>query len=176
MSEEKKTPQDTAPTEEATETPVTEEETPKTEDPIEALQRELAEAQDKYLRMLAEYDNYRRRSQKEKETSYSDGVAETVKKLLPIADNIDRATQAEGDAESVKKGIEMIGKSLGDLLAHFGIEVYGKVGETFDPNLHNAVMHEEDPERGEGEITAVFQCGYKMGDKIIRFAMVKVAN
>lgn len=146
------------------------------ESPVEALEKELADTKDKYLRMLAEYDNYRRRSQKEREGVYADAVADTVRQILPIADNIDRAVHAEGDAEAVRRGLEMIEKSLAALLGAFGIEAYGKVGDPFDPNRHNAVMHEDNPDLGENVISDVFQCGYKMGEKIIRFAMVKVAN
>jgi len=143
---------------------------------IARLKEEVAQSQDKYLRMLAEYDNYRRRSAKERESVWGDAVADTVKQLLPIADNLGRAIASEGDTETVRHGLEMTCRSLSEVLTKLGVTPFGEVGEAFDPNLHNAVMHAEDPERGENEIAEVFQCGYRMGDKIIRFAMVKVAN
>ena len=133
------------------------EETAPQESPVEALEKELAETKDKYLRMLAEYDNYRRRSQKEREGVYADAVADTIRQILPIADNIDRAVHAEGDAEAVRRGLEMIEKSLATLLSAFGVETYGKVGDPFDPNLHNAVMHEDNPDMEENVISDVFQ-------------------
>ncbi len=160
--------------------PETPEAEPKTEenakDPLEVMEAALAESKDKYLRMLAEYDNYRRRSQKERETVYRDAVCDTVKQMLPIADNINRAVLAEGDLESVRQGLDMTGKALETLFAQLGVEAYGKPGDVFDPNLHNAVMHEDNPDMGEGLVSDVFQCGYRMGDKVIRFAMVKVVN
>lgn len=147
-----------------------------TESAEERLTRELAEMNDKYLRMLAEYENYRRRSQKERQSVYTDAVCDTLKKILPIADNLARASAAEGDAEAVRKGLSMTEKALADLLTAFGAEAYGAKGDAFDPNLHNAVLHEDNPDLPENTICEVFECGYRMGDKIIRYAMVKVAN
>ncbi len=154
----------------------TAEETTTPESETERLTRELADLNDKYLRMLAEYENYRRRSQKERQSVYLDAVGDTLTKILPIADNLARASAAEGDPEAVRKGLSMTEKALADLLTAFGAEAYGAVGDTFDPNLHNAVLHEDDPSLPENSISAVFECGYKMGDKVLRYAMVKVAN
>ncbi len=145
-------------------------------DELTALRAELAGEKDKYLRMFAEYENYRRRSQKEKQSVWQDAVADTVKELLPIADNLDRAAHADGDADAIRAGLDMTLTALNAMLAKFGLTFYGEVGDTFDPNLHNAVMHVDDETLGEGVIADVFQRGCRMGDKIIRFAMVKVAN
>ena len=141
---------------------------------IESLKAEIKERDDKYLRMAAEYDNFRRRSREEKDAIYEHGMADTVTEILPIIDNLERA--AAFDGEKVKEGLEMISKSISGVLSKLGVEGYGAPGETFDPNLHNAVMHEESDEYGEGVITDVFQKGYKKGNKIIRFAMVKTVN
>ncbi|MBQ8301928.1 MAG: nucleotide exchange factor GrpE [Clostridia bacterium] len=142
---------------------------------IEELEALVKEKDDKYLRLAAEYDNFRRRSKEEKEAIYTDALADTVSELLPIIDNLDRAALYE-DGEKVKEGLAMTAKSVEAVFSKLGIEVIGKVGETFDPNLHNAVLHGEDDSLGEGEITDVFQKGYKKGNKIIRFAMVKSVN
>lgn len=143
---------------------------------LERLQNELKEAKDTYLRMLAEYDNFRRRTAKEKEGVWNDAVAETVKGLLPIADNLERAAGAAGDADAIAAGLGMTMTALNDYLGKLGLTAFGAAGEAFDPNLHNAVMHVEDDSLGEGVIAEVFQRGYRLGDKVIRFAMVKVAN
>lgn len=143
---------------------------------LERLQNELKEAKDTYLRMLAEYDNFRRRTAKEKENVWSDAVAETVKGLLPIADNLERAAAASGDAEAIAAGLTMTMTSLTDVFGKLGLTAFGAAGDAFDPNLHNAVMHVEDENLGEGVVAEVFQKGYRLGDKVIRFAMVKVAN
>jgi molecular chaperone GrpE len=142
---------------------------------IEKLQAEIKEKDDKYLRMAAEYDNFRRRSREEKEGIYAGALSDTVKEILPIIDNLERAYGFE-DTEKVKEGLVMIAKTTGDVLTKLGVEEFGKVGETFDPNIHNAVLHVEDEAFGEGEIVEVFQKGYKKGKHIIRFAMVKTAN
>ena len=142
---------------------------------IAALEAELKEKDDKYLRMAAEYDNFRRRSREEKAAVYADALADTVNELLPIIDNLERAALYD-DGEKVKEGLMMTAKSVTAALEKLGIETVGAVGETFDPNLHNAVFHVEDESLGEGEIVEVFQKGYKKGNKIIRFAMVKTAN
>ena len=142
---------------------------------IEKLQAEIKEKDDKYLRMAAEYDNFRRRSREEKDGIYDNALSDTVKELLPIVDNLERAYGFE-DAEKVKEGLVMIAKSTADVLAKLGVEEFGKAGETFDPNIHNAVFHVDDDSYGEGEIVEVFQKGYKKGKHIIRFAMVKTAN
>ncbi len=161
-------------------TATSEKEAPEAEAPkkdeVTELKEELAAANDKYLRMLAEYDNYRRRSQKEKQGVWADAVADTVKELLPIADNLDRAAHADGDADAIRAGLDMTLTALNAMLEKLGLSFYGEAGDTFDPNLHNAVMHVDDETLGESVITDVFQRGCRMGDKIIRFAMVKVAN
>ena len=152
----------------------------KTEAEIAAMQKRLDEAieaqkacEDKYLRMMAEYDNFRKRSAKEKEGVYADAYADCIANLLPILDNLDRAGKSD-NFEAVKKGLEMTEKAFEDALGKMGVsEIETK---TFDPNLHNAVMHIEDENFGEGEIVEVFQKGYIKGDKVIRYAMVKVAN
>ncbi len=148
-----------------------------TQKALEAAQAEVADTKDKYLRTLAEYDNFRKRSAKEREGIYADATADSVKGLLPLLDNLKQAQQyADGDPAKVAEGVKMILSSVPDILAKMGVTEFGQPGETFDPVLHNAVMHVEDEEHGEGEILEVFQSGYRMGDKIIRYAMVRVAN
>ena len=185
-------PETEAVTEETTaqETPVQEtpaQETPAQETPAQetaapedeekkALEAKLAEANDRLMRTLAEYDNFRKRSQKEKEALYNDVKAETIAKLLPVADNLERAAGAEGDLESYKKGVEMTLKQTHDVFASLGVECFGEKGAPFDPNLHNGVMHEENDELPENTVSDVFMKGYKLGDKVIRHATVKVAN
>ena len=142
---------------------------------IEELEKALGEKDDKYLRLAAEYDNFRRRSREEKDRVYEDAMSDTVGELLPIIDNLERAAAYSAD-NSVADGIVMIFKSVEAVFSKLGIESYGAKGDKFDPNLHNAVMHEENADFGEGEISDVFQKGYKKGNKIIRFAMVKTAN
>ncbi len=144
---------------------------------LEAAEAALAEEKDKYLRMLAEYDNFRRRTAKEKETIYGDATADTVKGLLPVIDTLERAAASltPEDAESpLGKGITMTLKSAADALAKLGVEEVPT--DVFNPDFHNAVMHIEDETLGEGAIVAVFQKGYRKGDHIIRYAMVQVAN
>ena len=144
---------------------------------LEAAEATLAEEKDKYLRMLAEYDNFRRRTIKEKETLYGDAVAETVKGLLPVVDTLERAAAglSPEEAESpLGKGITMTLKSATDALTKLGVEEVPS--DVFNPDIHNAVMHVEDENLGEGAIVAVFQKGYRKGDHIIRYAMVQVAN
>ena len=142
---------------------------------IEKLRTEIKEKDDKYLRMAAEYDNFRRRSREEKEATYENALSDTVAELLPIIDNLERAAMYD-DGEKVRDGLVMIAKSVTGALSALGVEEIGKVGDTFDPNLHSAVMHVEDESLGEGEIVEVFQKGYKKGKHIIRFATVKTAN
>lgn len=141
----------------------------------ESLKKQLEEANDKYLRIMAEYDNFRKRSKAEKDAVYSDAVSDSVKELLPLFDNLERAS-AYTDGDSVAKGLEMILKTIPDVLTKLNVEVFGEKGDTFDPNIHNAIMHEENDEFGESEIVEVFQRGYRIGDKIVRYSMVKVAN
>ena len=142
---------------------------------IEQLKAKIAEYDDKYLRMAAEYDNFRRRSREEKDAIYETAVADTVNELLPIIDNLDRAANFD-DGEKVKEGLQITAKTTASVFEKLGVEEFGKVGDIFDPNIHNAVLHVDDESYGEGEIIEVFQKGYKKGKHIIRFAMVKSAN
>ena len=143
---------------------------------LEKCEAEKKELEDRYLRLMAEYDNYRRRTQKERENVYPDAVANTLKELLPLLDNLQRALDTPCADENYLTGIKMIQTGFEEYLKKMGVETFGKAGEPFDPNLHNAVMHTEDDRVGESTITQVFQKGFKMGDKIVRFAMVQVAN
>ena len=131
---------------------------------------------DAYLRLAADYDNFRKRTIKEKEQSYGNGKADAVEKLLPVYDNLERALNQPTEDEAYKKGVEMTMTQLLNIFTGLGVEIYGNPGDVFDPNLHNAVMHTEDESVEENTITQVFQKGFKMGDKIVRFAMVIVAN
>lgn len=146
---------------------------------IDKLKKELAEKEDRYLRTLAEYDNFRKRTASEKSAIYSDTVAEVVEKFLPVLDNLERAVGVDTEGESakaVREGVEMVLRSFRETLEKLGVSEIEAEGKTFDPTYHHAVMKEEDPEKGENEITAVFQKGYTLGGKVIRYAMVKVAN
>ena len=131
---------------------------------------------DAHLRLAADYDNFRKRSQKEKEQSYGNGKADAVEKLLPVYDNLERALNQPTEDAAYKKGVEMTMTQLVGILNGLGVEIFGEAGETFDPNLHNAVMHIDDENLGENTIAQVFQKGFKIGEKIVRFAMVQVAN
>jgi len=136
----------------------------------------LAAAEDKYLRLAAEYDNFRKRTTREKESAWSDSKAQTVAAFLPVYDNLERALKQETADEAYKKGVEMTMNGLKDVLTHLGVELIPAQGELFDPNLHNAVMHVDDDTVEDNTIMEVFQQGFKLGDKVIRFSMVKVAN
>ena len=142
----------------------------------DALEKEKAALSDKYLRLCAEYDNFRRRSQKEKDSLYGDIKADTVQKFLPVYDNLDRALKQGTEDEAYRKGVEMIMTQFNATLEKLGVKKIESLGKTFDPNLHNAVMHVDDESQGENVIVDVFQDGFVIGDKVIRFAMVKVAN
>ena len=131
---------------------------------------------DAHLRCAAEYDNFRKRTIKEKEASYGNGKADAVAKMLPIYDNLERALNQETSDAAYKKGVEMTMNELLKIFGTLGVEVFGNVGDEFDPNLHNAVMHIENDELPENSLAAVFQKGFKIGDKVVRFAMVQVAN
>ena len=131
---------------------------------------------DSYLRLAADYDNFRKRSMKEKEASYGHGKADAVEKLLPVYDNLERALNQPTEDAAYKKGVEMTFNQLVSIFTTLGVEIFGAEGDAFDPNLHNAVMHVEDENLGENVICQVFQKGFKLGDKIVRFAMVQVAN
>lgn len=137
---------------------------------------ELKTANDKYLRLMAEYDNYRKRSQKEKDNLYTEIRSETVEKFLPVYDNLERALAQETQDAAFKKGVEMTMNQLVSVMEKLGVESFGAAGDHFDPQLHNAVMHIEDESLGENVIAEVFQKGFKVGEKVVRFAMVKVAN
>ena len=131
---------------------------------------------DAYLRLAAEFDNFRKRTVKEKDASYGNGTADAVGKLLPVYDNLERALNQPTEDAAYKKGVEMTMNELVKIFTSLGVEIFGNVGETFDPELHNAVMHVENEELAENTIAAVFQKGFKIGDKVVRFAMVQVAN
>ena len=140
------------------------------------LEAQLAAANDRYLRLAAEYDNFRRRSMKERDNLYGDVKADTVKMFLPVYDNLERALKQGTEDEAYRRGVELIMAQFNSTLEKLGVTVIDSLGQTFDPALHNAVMHVDDDEKGENEIVEVFQQGFKLGDKVIRFAMVKVAN
>ena len=131
---------------------------------------------DAHLRVAAEFDNFRKRTIKEKEASYGNGKADAVAKMLPVYDNLERALNQPTEDAAYKKGVEMTMNELVKIFTGLGVEVFGNVGEEFDPNLHNAVMHTEDESLGENVISMVFQKGFKIGEKVVRFAMVQVAN
>ena len=143
---------------------------------MEQLAKMVSDASDKYLRLAAEYDNFRKRSQKEKDSLYGDVKAETLKKFLPVYDNLVRALAQSTEDEAYRRGVEMIMNQFNVTMEKLGVTEIECLGKKFDPAFHNAVMHVEDEEKGENEIVEVFQKGFMMGDKVIRFAMVKVAN
>ena len=151
-------------------------ETQEIPDPLAEAEEKLKAEQDKYLRLAAEYDNYRKRSQKEKDNIYRDAKADTIEKFLPVFDNLSLALVQETEDAAYKKGVEMTMNGLTEILKKMDVTVYGEPGDTFSPDLHNAVMHIEDENYKEGEIVQVFQKGFKLGDKVIRFAMVQTAN
>lgn len=156
---------------------VKEEKKAKEESNEEKLQKQLAEKSDQLLRIAAEYDNFRKRSQREKDALYVDCKASVIKELLPVADNFDRIfANPDITFEDYKKGVEMTFKQFETVFKDLKVESFGEEGEEFDPNFHNAVMHSEDENLGENVITNVFAKGYKIGDKVIRPAMVAVAN
>ena len=174
MSKKEKEMKDT-PVEEVTEEAATEtavEETPE----VNPWEEKYNAERDAHLRCAAEYDNFRKRTVKEKEASYGNGKADAVAKMLPIYDNLERALLQPTEDAAYKKGVEMTMTELLKIFTGLGVEVFGNVGDTFDPNLHNAVMHIENEELPENSLAAVFQKGFKIGDKVVRFAMVQVAN
>ena len=188
MSRKEKRPEETAAEEQKapeTEEPVqTEQPAPESgegeTDPLlaelEALKDQAAHQEDKYLRLAAEYDNYRRRTTKEKESIWNDAKADAASAFLPVYDNLERALKQETADEAYKKGVEMTMTQLRSVLEKLGITEIPALGQPFDPTLHNAVMHVEDESLGENTVAEVFQVGFKLGDKVIRFSMVKVAN
>ena len=142
----------------------------------EKLKKELEESKDKYLRLMAEYDNFRKRSAKERLELSATVKGNTIGEILPVFDNFERALAAETQDTNYKAGVEMIFKQFGDMLTKLGVEIIDPIGQTFDPNIANAVNQIEDENLGENEVAQVFQKGYKIGDKVIRYAMVVVAN
>ena len=144
---------------------------------MEGLAKALADEQDKYLRLAAEYDNYRKRTAKEKESLYADAKIDTIKALLGVYDNLERGLAQYGDEESPhRKGLEMVFNQFKESLKKLGVETMDAVGQPFDPEKHNAVMHVEDENYGENTVVEVLQQGFTLGDKVLRFAIVKVAN
>ena len=169
MSEMEKELNEELPLEEAVETPEEAAQTNPWEEKYNA-------ERDAHLRVAAEYDNFRKRTVKEKEASYGNGKADAVAKMLPVYDNLERALNQPTEDAAYKKGVEMTMNELVKILTNLGVEIFGNVGDAFDPNLHNAVMHTESEELGENTISQVFQKGFKIGEKVVRFAMVQVAN
>ena len=172
MNEETKIPE----TEETTETPKKEKKKTKKDVELETLKAELATKNDQLMRTAAEFDNFKKRTEREKASVAEYAKAGLIKQLLPILDNIDRAAAADKESADYIKGIEMIVKQFEAIVANLNIEEIAKEGDTFDPNFHEAVMHVEDETLGENVIAQVLQKGYKIGDTVIRAAMVKVAN
>ncbi len=142
----------------------------------EELQEQLKQQADKYLRLFAEFDNYRKRTVKEKQAAWSEAKAETAAAFLPVYDNLERALKQETSDEAYKRGVEMTMNQLREVLSKLGIQEIPALGQPFDPNLHNAVMHVDDESLEENTVVEVFQAGFMAGEKVIRFAMVKVAN
>lgn len=163
-----------APAEETAEKEALKEEPKESE--LEKAQKALAAEHDQYLRLAAEYDNFRKRSRKEKEALYTDVKAETTAKFLPVFDDLERALANETADEAYKKGVELIMTELRKIMTGLGVEEFGEKGDAFDPNAHNAVMHIESEELGENVIAQVFQKGFRIGEKVIRHAVVQVAN
>ena len=143
---------------------------------LQQLQEKLDAEHEAHLRLAAEYDNFRKRTQKEKDASYANGKADTLVKLLPVYDNLERALNQPTEDAAYKKGVEMTMAELEKIVQGLGAESFGAPGDAFDPNLHNAVMHTADESLGESTIVQVFQKGFRVGEKVIRFAMVQVAN
>ena len=162
------------PVEETVETAETVEET--VEAAVNPFEEKYNAERDAHLRLAAEYDNFRKRTVKEKEASYGNGKADAVAKMLPVYDNLERALNQETSDAAYKKGVEMTMNELVKIFTSLGVEIFGNVGDEFDPNLHNAVMHIDSEDFGENVIAQVFQKGFKTGEKVIRFAMVQVAN
>ena len=174
LTEETQEQTQTTETPENLETPETEEIPESTE--VNPWEEKYNAERDAHLRVAAEFDNFRKRTIKEKEASYGNGKADAVAKMLPVYDYLERALQQETADAAFKKGVEMTMNELVKILTGLGVEIFGQVGDPFDPNLHNAVMHIESDELEENVIAQVFQKGFKIGDKIVRFAMVQVAN
>lgn len=149
----------------------------KLQEQLDAMQKELDAQKDQYLRLAAEYDNFRKRSQREREAAFNDTKASVLAEVLPVIDNFERAAQnREASYEDFQKGISMTFQQLMEIMKKLGVEAFGAEGDPFDPNIHNAVMHVEDEALGENVVTDVFSKGYRLGDRVLRHAMVKVAN
>ena len=182
MEENKNIPETEAAEEAATNPEITEEtaqepaEQTAEPDPVAEIQEKLSQEQDKYMRLAAEYDNFRKRTQKEHDALFLNAKADTIGKFLPVFDNLQRAMAQETADEAYKKGVELTMNGLQTILDAMGVEAYGQVGDPFDPNYHNAIMQREDENFGESTICEVYQTGYKIGEKVIRHAMVIVAN
>ena len=174
LTEETQEQTQTTETPENLDTPETEEIPESTE--VNPWEEKYNAERDAHLRVAAEFDNFRKRTVKEKEASYGNGKADAVAKMLPVYDNLERALQQETADAAYKKGVEMTMNELVKILTGLGVEIFGQVGDPFDPQLHNAVMHIESDELEENVIAQVFQKGFKIGDKVVRFAMVQVAN
>lgn len=172
MDKEKVTPTE----EQQTEAPSEKTELESLREELETLQKAKDELYDKYLRTLAEYDNFRKRSQREKDAIYGDATVETVKKLLPVLDSFERALGYECKDEEFKKGIVLIQNTLSEVFENIGVKEIPAMDQQFDPNLHEAVMHLDNPAYGENVVTDVYRKGYMLGDKVIRHTMVIVAN
>ena len=172
--------QTVTPEEELEQTPETTEETQQeaVEETVETnpFEEKYNAEHDSLLRLAAEYDNFRKRTIKEKEASYGNGKADAVAKLLPVYDNLERALNQPTEDAAYKKGVELTMNELVKIFTALGVEIFGNVGDAFDPNLHNAVMHIDDESMEENTISQVFQKGFKIGEKVVRFAMVQVAN
>jgi len=177
VAKKNKKDQENMPEEVIEETAEVQEEVPAEEVPeVNPFEEKYNAEHDAHLRLAAEYDNFRKRTIKEKEASYGNGKADAVAKMLPVYDNLERALNQETTDAAFKKGVEMTMAELVKIFTSLGVEIFGNVGDPFDPNLHNAVMHIENEELEENSISAVFQKGFKIGDKVVRFAMVQVAN
>ena len=177
--EQKETPvEETVQTPEASEAPEAAEQAPEVPETgeVNPWEEKYNAEHDARLRLAAEYDNFRKRTIKEKDAAYGNGKADAVTKMLPIYDNLERALNQPTEDAAFKKGVEMTMAELVKILDGLGVEIFGEVGDSFDPNMHNAVMHVENEELGENVIAQVFQKGFKIGEKIVRFAMVQVAN
>ena len=171
----KKEKKQETPAEETVETPEVQEATPEIPE-VNPWEEKYKAEHDSFLRLAADYDNFRKRTVKEKEASYGNGKSDAIAKILPIYDNLERAMNQACTDEAYKKGVEMTMNELLKIFGTLGVEIFGQVGEEFNPEFHNAVMHTEDESLGENVISQVFLKGFKLGDKVVRFAMVQVAN
>lgn len=178
MTEKEKDPEliRETPESEAAQEPVPDGDASSCSDELVKLTAALAEQEDKFLRLAAEYDNFRKRSQREKSSAWADAQAEGVLAFLPVFDNLERALKQETTDQAYAKGVQMIMTQFKAVLEKLGVEEIPAVGEPFDPALHNAIMHVEDEAMGKNIIAEAFQAGFKLGGKVIRVAMVKVAN